>query len=1167
MKMLNNTKGLSKLSRRNFLKGTATLSAFTALYGCGKSNDETNNYYYSNDDPVTPDQKYKVVYGTSTHNCGGSCISKAFVRNGRIARIMTDESVMTGDGAYIDTNSRNMPQTRSCSRCRGYRYRVHHSGRLRYPLKQTGKRGDLSTFKRVSWDEALNDILTKHKRVYDKYGVDGIHVLYDSSANRGLHGRDAMETIYKYLPGNAYKWEFGSYSSHQNSYIGYAYTGMNSHFSLNDITKNTKTLIMWGDNAMTTTNPISYGYGAIARDMKKFHSDSQIIFIGPEFSDTGIVTADKWIVSKPFTDPALVAGIIYHMLEKTFNLDTGELLPEPWLDVNYLDTMVYGFFDSPGYSLDESSGNIDVPGTYGREVTEVPAGRSYCSWILGNNTKGKNYTENSIPSDTEIANYTANKFAEINPGFKRWSPCSYQVNQGGNTAYKTKQDFQTPKTPAWAEGITGVPKESIEELARIFCRMKPVGSLWSGGQQKQHDGIANLFAVQALHIITGNVSEYGAFHTWGVFNNPHFHNTAAMDALAIPNLTNAAALGIAQDIPKMPNRARFSCTAWHTTIKATYASELKDNGYQARYIPNWKEANDGSITTGDGNIYWDDAGTKARLLTWDRSNDADGIRVNTVTAGSTTYYKWKTDPNDASKPLISGIRLMYNSASNIIINQHENSNDSANMLECLNACNYNDADTFCLVTFDNFMSPTARWSDYVLPMSTSYEHPNIIKPSHGASFFAEQAVNPPGESKQAWNFGIEALQKYANMFPNEIGASIIPDAAAKYAGGDINNTVEQLARKSYYEGPYENPLSPFYRKSWEQYLKNPTLVYKPNDEYVVPVTSIANYDTKQAYKYLSSSDRLNNPFIKNGHTIVTNTYAQGGYAGVSTGAGSENGDFADISDAPETSLRYQVFSPVLVWQYEHQLDRWLEYYRQAGKAGQHNRDFESDPIVLPIPIYYAYEDYFMEAYGYGVNGKKAQQVNEDLPYMLTTTHDKFRSHSSLAENPLMRELCHRVPGQKDGKYKQGNDWGYYATAPNDFPVNGSGRYQYLASAIEEDGAVKPENKEIASYSEIWINEEDGKTDLGLKDGDLVLVENPIGAVLCVANLSKRCARGFVSLHQGNWYDPRQGIKNGYNHPTVDVGGNCNTLMASQPSRIDHGNGQQSAMVKITKVNQ
>lgn len=235
----------------------------------------------------------------------------------------------------------------------------------------------------------------------------------------------------------------------------------------------------------------------------------------------------------------------------------------------------------------------------------------------------------------------------------------------------------------------------------------------------------------------------------------------------------------------------------------------------------------------------------------------------------------------------------------------------------------------------------------------------------------------------------------------------------------------------------------------------------------------------------------------------------------------------------------------------------------AAERGQPHTDFEGDKLVLPIPLYYAYQDYYIEAFGNSVT-----EV-EKTPFLMTTTHDKYRSHSSLAENPLLRELCHRVPGQ-DGKGnpKQGNDYGDYAAGPvQDYKSTGT--WPYLARAIEADGSVKAENREIATYSEIWMNPVDAaELNPSVADGDLVQVENPIGAVRCVAHLSHRCVRGFVGLHQGCWYDPRE-IPNGgggiYGHQYVDVGGNCNTLMASQPSRIDHGNGQQSAMVSVKKV--
>ena len=123
-----------------------------------------------------------------------------------------------------------------------------------------------------------------------------------------------------------------------------------------------------------------------------------------------------------------------------------------------------------------------------------------------------------------------------------------------------------------------------------------------------------------------------------------------------------------------------------------------------------------------------------------------------------------------------------------------------------------------------------------------------------------------------------------------------------------------------------------------------------------------------------------------------------------------------------------------------------------------------------------------------------------------------------------------------------------------FAVGKSGEYPVLNSTIKSDGTVNAENKEIASYTEIWMSKSVAE-ERGIANGDLVEVYNPIGKVRCVAKISRRCASGFVGLHQGCWYDP---------DPVdgIDDGGCANTLMAQRPSRVDHGNGQQSAMVWI-----
>ena len=271
----------------------------------------------------------------------------------------------------------------------------------------------------------------------------------------------------------------------------------------------------------------------------------------------------------------------------------------------------------------------------------------------------------------------------------------------------------------------------------------------------------------------------------------------------------------------------------------------------------------------------------------------------------------------------------------------------------------------------------------------------------------------------------------------------------------------------------------------------------------------------------------------------------------------------------------------MVWNYKHRFEKFHGFLN-ADKRGQTKKDLDGGEIVYNLPIYYAWEDYFKEAYGPATTGYIGD-VAADYPLKLTTTHNRFRAHSSMAENPLLRELSHNTMGldeHNEAEYKRnkkGNDYTYYASAPKQaFPVKNNPKTgDYVMPTLESAEVVRgglyksitPEeliaNKDIATFTPLLMNPADAKDKNGntiCENGDLIEVRNPIGVVYCVAKFTERCAPGFVSLHQGAWYDPRL-----INNEVVDVGGCCNTLMASQPSRLDNGNAEHSALVKIKLI--
>lgn len=498
------------------------------------------------------------------------------------------------------------------------------------------------------------------------------------------------------------------------------------------------------------------------------------------------------------------------------------------------------------------------------------------------------------------------------------------------------------------------------------------------------------------------------------------------------------------------------------------------------------------------------------------------------------YYQWETVNG---KPVYSGYRMIFNMGGNIPVNQHQNSNDNSYLLENLplGTGNPDNPDDFCIVNFDLFMSPSPRFSDYVLPAATMWEMDNRGSVDLGSNVIIPVVSAPPGEAVDTWTTVLGILKAYEKIDSSKSGITnkylTIDEPAGTPVVQDerlIDKFKRAYARASAIDpstglGGYKNdPTSRYYGLSFEEALKVQYTNKAPSAETAVTDTKTAFRLAIDNYLALPAATRRLTPINPN----VTDNKGNTTYG---------HNVFPNDVTVPEVPNKALLFCELYVWQYENRFRKWHGYL-PAEKRGQNNTDKEGDPIILPVMMYFPYEDYFMEAYG----GNLPPENNR---FLLTTSHDRFRSHSTLAEAPYLRELTHRVKG---GKLYSGNDWGTYALSemgPDGLP------------RINKSIAEKDMSK--ASWTEIWMNDEDA-AGMGVVDGDLLEVSNAIGAVRVIARLTKRNIRGYLDLHQGCWYDP---------DPVdgVDDGGCANTLMATKPSRYDHGNGQQSAMVSVRKV--
>lgn len=1159
----------TSISRRSFLKGTAALGAMAAVYGCSREEDPI----YSAGDRGQGDDEYFTTtpvyrYGTSTHNCGGRCIIRAQVVDGnRIVRFLTDETTQAYDGSVIDNDGANTTQARACSRCRAYKGRLYHPGRLKYPLKQMKERGEITGFQRIPWSQAISEISARLKAVQKKYGAEAFHSIYacgniasqfQGGGYTGLFASaDGITPALCMLGGSS--GYTSDYSFHQGSYMGgygTAYSGMINMGAkpLFYELKSEKHFVMWGSNIPTTHNPKAFSWTKAIEGIKS--NGGTIKFIGPELSEIGVAQADVWYQTRPYTDVALILGMLYHMIDLTFN-DDGSLTGNG-LDVDYLDQMVYGFFETPEYWRNTTTGEITFTNPNNETdyvyVAAIPAGQSFSAYIMGSTDKKLTQAMYSASK-----NYMANQFAT--KGIARNTKAASYVLKNTSGKYLYKTQMNVAKTPAWASKITGIAEEDIKELAEFYLRCGneriPVYNEWAGGQLKQNDGTITLYAIQALLISTKN---------WGYTGTGIANNTIGVTKQTDPNqIVDGDLKPAGWSKYSMGRHPQISVTQWHNAIKMAFAEQLKANGYTPN-IPDWQENTMGlgKWSGAKGEVYFDDGGVKSLVnrvgitgvgmgepetFTTTINMEVPGKGTVPVTH---TYYNFKgsgftdkqniqssqlTDRTNDENVLFSGFRFIINSAGNIPMNQHANPIDSARMYKALPTFGYgayqaeNIADAFYLVTFDNFMSPSARYSDYVLPAQTTWEQADFVTIENSGTLYVDAVKPGPGESISTWEFMRDLI------------AARNPEALSDFTGGSKNGKEPKDVRfDDVVRDAFENTISkkaesPYAGKTWEQFLEKPISHAKPSTEIPASETNTI----RAAYEEWTADKTK--PFYP-GVTTVDWSLDSGVY-------GFCGDEFAETESCPKQTGMFQVYSGTLVWRYENLYSKWHGYLPKA-QQGQKNTDEDGDPIAWPIPVYFDYQDHFVHAYGLtssaDLNGR----------YLLTTTHDRFRAHSSQAENPYLRELTHRVKG---GALYSGNDAGNYANIGADVNENEYQVFPHLNELIDDNGLPKTGSEDTASYADIWVNSSDFAA---FNDGDLVKVYNEIGAVICTIRKTDRCVPGYVGLHQGCWVDLRGDLNN--TASLIDVGGNCNTLMPSTPSRLDHGNGVQSAMVNIVRYN-
>lgn len=233
---------------------------------------------------------------TNCHFCGYLCGFTADVEDGRIVSLEADPTRYPYDARVLA----------GCQRWRMNLDMLDSPRRINYPLKRTGERGS-GAWKRVSWDEALDDIASRLAQLRDAYGPGTL-----ASMIGGPHT--------SFWPLHRFMSNFGSPNN-----MGIGQICWNPRIWMDaitfgwtieiDITDQTQTLIIWGTNPAESDNSVFWRSILKMANRSSGSPHPDIVVIDPRCTKTARVS-DVWLSPRPGSDCTLALAMINVVIEE-----------------------------------------------------------------------------------------------------------------------------------------------------------------------------------------------------------------------------------------------------------------------------------------------------------------------------------------------------------------------------------------------------------------------------------------------------------------------------------------------------------------------------------------------------------------------------------------------------------------------------------------------------------------------------------------------------------------------------------------------------------------------------------------------------------------------------------------------------------------------------------
>ncbi|MGQ9625070.1 MAG: molybdopterin-dependent oxidoreductase [Candidatus Bathycorpusculaceae bacterium] len=180
--------------------------------------------------------------------------------------------------------------------------RTYSSERVLFPHKMVGEKPH-GSFKRISWDDALDTLVEKLRHVMENFGSSAaLHLYY--SGNMGLLTQYFPQRLFYALGFSQTDLSICSKSGHEALKLHYGLSyGVDS-----DELSSMKLTVYWGFNAAVSAPHLH------ALSLKAKRDGGAIVVVDPRKSETAKL-ADFWIQPNPGSDVALAYGVMKCLIE------------------------------------------------------------------------------------------------------------------------------------------------------------------------------------------------------------------------------------------------------------------------------------------------------------------------------------------------------------------------------------------------------------------------------------------------------------------------------------------------------------------------------------------------------------------------------------------------------------------------------------------------------------------------------------------------------------------------------------------------------------------------------------------------------------------------------------------------------------------------------------